>query len=456
MRPELARSLLIPGLMLMLMLPVQSLAQSAAQNPVQTGRQTGAIAPDPAAVAAQPLTVLRQRAAAGQATAQYDLGLRLQRGTGVLLNFTEASQWFARAAAQGHPAAQSRLGQAYHSGLGVRRDPDQALYWMQQAARSEAPEPLFDLARLLEQRATGAEDGAEGGAEDLLRAAQLYERAAAQGHVDAAVSLGVLYQNGTGVTQDLARARQLYEGPAAAGHARALNNLGLIYVRGDGLAQDYGRAAQLFQAAADQGLAVALNNLGTLYENGFGVALDEALAQQLYRQAADLGRSAGGRAITAWHAGGLFDARLRPPDTSAAGLQVLENGARAGDPVAQFLLGWVLLNAVSQAEDGVDRASINQASMDRARSQQVLALMQASAHAGIPAAMGNLALFYVEGRQLPQDYVLAYMWLLLASSAGQPEAADLAASLASMMTSAQVLDAQKRAQELAQVLVAGN
>ncbi|MCD9149783.1 SEL1-like repeat protein [Pseudophaeobacter flagellatus] len=378
-----------------------------------------------------PLADLRAKAQAGEAQAQYQLGDELQRGRLLVQDHAAAVAWFLRASEQGHSGAQTRLGQIYLQGLGVAADPARALQFLEQAAESGAAEPLFYLASLLEQAAAPLADPA--------RAARLYQQAAKLGHMDAAVSLGVLYQNGTGVVQDLERAHQLYQAPAAAGHPRALNNLGLLYVRETGPEQDYGRAALLFQAAADQGLAVALNNLGTLYENGFGVALDEARAQALYRQAADLARG-GADLIQTTAAGAIYDPSLERPARAAADLQQLQQQAKAGDPVAQFQLGWLILQPETAAS----------------RREELLAvqLLQAAAQAGQAAAMVNLALLYVEGRLLPQDHMLAYMWLVLAIAAGEPglaaQASDLAASLARQIPAAQILQAQSRAQNLAQ------
>lgn len=383
---------------------------------------------------------LRAQAEAGQAEAQYLLGRHLQRGTGPLQDYAEAVQWFRLAADQGVVGAQSQLGQTYLHGLGVTQDISRALHWLELAATSGRAEPLYQLANLLEQ---GPESIA-----DPARAAQLYQKAADLGHADAAVSLGVLYQNGLGVAQDLLRARQLYEAPAAAGHARALNNLGLIYVRGEGVEQDYLRAAQLFQAAAKQGLAVALNNLGTLYENGFGVALDEARAQALYRQAADLGRG-GAALISTTRPGSIYPAAVDFPDLSPVGLAALQERAQAGDAVAQFQLGWLMLQPETRPDPQSAPDPQAVPSQEFRQHQQAAALLQAAAGKSHPEAMINLALLYVEGRVLPQDHMLAYMWLVLAMARGHPQAPALAASLGAQIPAAQILEAQQRAREVA-------
>lgn len=378
---------------------------------------------------AAPLQQLEAAAEAGGAAAQYALARRLEEGAGLLQNYTLAAEWFARAAQQGHVAAQARLGQYYHRGLGVEQDRVAAIHWLERAAAGAAgdaqAQALFDLASVVE-------DGPDGG--DPTRAADLYRRAMELGHQDAAVSLGVLYQNGSGVPQDPVRARDLYEGPAAAGHARAQNNLGLLYVRGEGVPQDYTRAAELFRAAADQGLAVAFGNLATMYENGFGVPLDEALAAELYRRAGRGGEQQGAADLSL-RPGSVFDARLLLPDATPEALDRLRTGAQAGDPLAAFLLGWLLLQQPDQAGAG-----------DHARQSQAAALLRRAAEAGLPSAQANLGLMYFEGRALPQDYELGYMWLVLAGSSGLPEARALSAELAARMTPEQIIAAQQMAE----------
>jgi TPR repeat protein len=373
---------------------------------------------------AAPQAQLEAAAEAGTAGAQYALALRLEEGRGLVQNYRLAVEWFARAAEQGHVAAQGRLGQYYHHGLGVEKDRDTAIHWLERAAASGQAQALFDLAAVVEQGPEGRGDPA--------RAGDLYRRAMEQGHDEAAVSLGVLYQNGRGVAQDLARARSLYEGPAAAGNARAQNNLGLMYVRGEGVPQDYARAADLFQSAAEQGLAVAIGNLATMYENGFGVPLDEVRAAELNRQAGRSGDQVAGEAAGPdLRPGSVFDTRLLPPDTGAESLQQLQSGARAGDPLAEFLLGWLLL------QEGRE---------DYARHRQAATLLRRAAEAGYPAAQANLGLMYFEGRALPQDYVLGYMWLVLAGSAGLAEARALSAALLPQMTPEQIIEAQELAE----------
>lgn len=360
---------------------------------------------------------LRAAAEAGNAQAQFKLAETLRTGTGVPQNYARAARWYQAAADQGNPAALNGLAGLYAAGLGVDRDPARALELVTQAAESGTAEYVFNLGSLLE---TGV-----GTDPDPARAAALYQQAADLGWQEAAVSLALLYQEGKGVAQDIPRAVALYQGPAEAGHPRAQNNLGLIYTRGEGgVAQDYALAVEWYEKAAERGLAVAMTNLGVMYENGFGVDPDEERAKELYRLAAKV--SAGGAGDGA---GPLlvYDDRLLPPDP--ARVQDYLTAARAGDPLAQFMLGYLQADAAQSARDYRAAAF----------------WFRQSAERGMSAAMANLGLLHFEGKGALQDYVEGYKWLTLAAVGGQPAIAAARDAVAGRMTAAQINTANELA-----------
>ena len=57
-----------------------------------------------------------------------------------------------------------------------------------------------------------------------------------------------------------------------------------------------------------------------------------------------------------------------------------------------------------------------------------------------------LGMMYAKGQAIPQDYVLAYMWLQLASE-GRQGAAQFRDAVGQRMTATQVAEAQKLARE---------
>lgn len=363
---------------------------------------------------------LRVAAEQGNPEAQFALAEAYDAGDGLLQNFALAAEWFKRAAEQGYTPAQHRLGQYLHAGRGVATDQGAALRWLSAAAENGNAEYLYDLGAAYEVGADGSSDP--------ITAAQHYETAASKGHLGAQVSLATLLLEGNGVAQNLEQAHQLFEAAAAKGDARAQNNLGLLYVRGQGVAQDYDRAAALFEAAATQGLPQAMTNLGVMYENGFGVALNEAQAAALYRQAA--GQTDNDEIS-------LFaDPRLTAPQLQPETEASLERLAAAGDPIAQFQLGWVL----SQPPNAVSKA------------RRAAHWFTQAAQKGHAPAMGNLGLAYLEGRGVIQDYQQARIWLMLASSAGLSEATPLLTQLETRMTADQIRQAQRDAEVIWQTL----
>ena len=101
-------------------------------------RQT-ATQPDASTVSAQNLTsrgtdaespeAVRKLADAGDADAQWRMGVRYHTGAGVLQDDTLAVQWFLRAADKGHMGAQATLGAYYWAGRGVPQDLSRAYFW---------------------------------------------------------------------------------------------------------------------------------------------------------------------------------------------------------------------------------------------------------------------------------------------------------------------------------------
>jgi TPR repeat protein len=79
--------------------------------------------------------LLRPLAENGNATAQYELGVRYDFGEGVRKNHKVASKWYLLAAKQGIKEAQLEIGLMYGNGQGVRRNRRQAVRWLLSAAR---------------------------------------------------------------------------------------------------------------------------------------------------------------------------------------------------------------------------------------------------------------------------------------------------------------------------------
>ena len=77
----------------------------------------------------QELADLRARAEAGDASAQYNLGLMHAEGRGVPQDAATAVIWYRKAAEQGDAGAQYHLGLMYAEGRGVPQDAAAASAW---------------------------------------------------------------------------------------------------------------------------------------------------------------------------------------------------------------------------------------------------------------------------------------------------------------------------------------
>ena len=70
---------------------------------------------------------LQSAAEAGDAEAQYQLGMDYLSGYDVEQDYALAAVWYEKAAEQGHMNAQTELGTLYFRGLGVQFDADKAV-----------------------------------------------------------------------------------------------------------------------------------------------------------------------------------------------------------------------------------------------------------------------------------------------------------------------------------------
>ncbi len=170
-------------------------------------------APSPAASADLPLAIggpqLRQAAAAGNASAAYEVGMRFAEGRGVPKNLAEAAHWYQRAANKGLAPAEFRLASLFEKGQGVKKD--------------------------------------------LSRARTLYFAAARQGHAKAMHNLAVLYAEGVDGKPDYTTGVKWFRDAAEHGVSDSQYNLGVLYARGIGVEKDLGESYKWFALAAKHG-----------------------------------------------------------------------------------------------------------------------------------------------------------------------------------------------------------
>jgi TPR repeat protein len=105
---------------------------------------------------------------------------------------------------------------------------------------------------------------------------------AEQGHASAQYNLGLMYDNGRGVTQDYKESAKWYRKSVEQGHAEAQYNLGVLYGNGNGVRQDNVYAHMWFDIVASNGDANGAVNRDIVLKRMTKEQLEEA--QQLARE----------------------------------------------------------------------------------------------------------------------------------------------------------------------------
>ena len=102
-------------------------------------------------------------------------------------------------------------------------------------------------------------------------------------------ALGVLYHNGQLGTPDYTKAAQWFERAAEQDHLEAMHNLGIAYWEGRGVPQDYQKSYYWWRRGAVLDYPPAQFNLATMYYTGTGTDRDMSLAVAWFRRAAQNG-----------------------------------------------------------------------------------------------------------------------------------------------------------------------
>ena len=278
--------------------------------------------------------------------------------------------------------------------------------------------------------------------------------AAEQGDSAAQYSLGVTYDNGTGVPEDDSQAVHWYRMAAEQGHLDAQARLGSVltgYLNRsmpglfERLPVDVAESLRWHRMAAEQGHTGAQYTLGEMYYDGTGVPEDKAEAARWYRLVAEQGDD-----IVQDEFGRLLrmDAQNRLGDMYAQGEGVPENdllatiwyrsAAEQGSVHAQVQLGYLysygggtwVLKDVSEA----------------------YRWYRLAAQQGDTFAQTSLGAMSEMGEGTLKDLVLAHMWYNIASANGDEQARGMRDRLEGDMTRTEI----DRASELARTCMASD
>ncbi len=291
----------------------------------------------------------------------------------------------------GDPEAETLLALALHSGTLLRRDDGEALRLLQKAAdhgfvAAEESLGIFFAMGIGMDRA------------DPTQALEWYKKAAAQGSLDAATDIALMYEGGAGIVKDPSQAMIWFRRAAEGGDATAQYNLALIYGRGKDVPQNYKESVRWLTAAADQNVVPAILNLATLYLHpADGTPADVQRAIQYYEKAAELGSVPAEVML-----GNIFAEGTQGKADYEKAVTWYRKAADQGQADAQFELG--LRYALGQGVPG--------------NSEEALRLFIAAADQGQTGAQYYLATMYEEGKGTPADEALAEHYYQLSAERG--------------------------------------
>lgn len=156
---------------------------------------------------------LEVAAAAGDPSAEFELGARFAAGRGVDQDYAAAAHWYRKAADRGFAVAQYALGTLYARGQGVPTSARLAKYWYTKAAEQGNVRAMHNVAVM--------EAAGELAERDYKTAAGLFLQAAQGGLIDSQYNAGVIHQNGLGVPKDREKAYFWYSLAARSGDEEA-------------------------------------------------------------------------------------------------------------------------------------------------------------------------------------------------------------------------------------------
>lgn len=256
---------------------------------------------------------LKNLAQQGDPDAQCQLGVMYNTGNGVKQDFKQAFKWLSKVADLNYAEAQYHLGLIFDNGYGVEQDTLKAVQWYTKAAEQGWANAQINLGFMYIK--------GQGVKQDYTKALTYFTQAAEQNIAIAQYNLGTMYSNGHGVNKDFEKAIVWYVKAASQGHKGAISslkylveekdnatasfNLGLLFEQGSGVTQDYSKAMQWYLhairhdnvealshlklMATKQNNAEAQYTLAQMYHDGRYVDQDRNKSLKLYTKAANQG-----------------------------------------------------------------------------------------------------------------------------------------------------------------------
>jgi TPR repeat protein len=185
----------------------------------------------------------------GITIAQFNYGLMLYTGDGIVMSKSLAAYYFKLSADQGDAQSQSAYGMMLRDGDGIVMNKSLAAYY--------------------------------------------FKLSADQGDAHSQFAYGIMLRDGDGIVMNKSLAAYYFKLSADQGIPTAQFNYGLMLRDGDGIVMNKSLAADYFKLSADQGIPKAQFNYGVMLRDGDGIVMNKSLAAYCFKLSADQGDSSG-------------------------------------------------------------------------------------------------------------------------------------------------------------------
>ena len=330
------------------------------------------------------------------------LGRAYAQGIGVKQNYFRAFHWFREAAKEGDLQGKYRMAHGLMSGGGTEKDVAEGRKWLQRAAEGGFAKAQFEMGEMFYF-------GSEETGCDFEEARKWYAMAAAQ---EADFLSGMFSRLRVGAIDDLNKNNGVPEklttsgiglAKAKKGGARAQYIWGIRRLFGFGVEPNEADALKWLFAAAEAGDVNAQNALGEYF---FEKALkgkdsrEHAMALKYFEMAAqkehESARASLGLLLLKWG---------KPPGDKARGLRLLQQSAKAEEPMAFLFLASAYGEGMGVAKD----------------EQKAFLWMLKVGQAGNSSTVGNLGKLadrYLQGRGVEKNMREGIKWSLKAAHHG--------------------------------------
>lgn len=350
-------------------------------------------------------------------------------------DYTQAIEWYKKAAEAGDIDMYSKVGSMYEEGIGVPKDYRKAIEWYQNGIRHDDASSMATLG-LVYYLGHGVK-------QNYKKAMEWYSKAVEKDNALGMYFMGYAFYEGMAVPQDYAKALELYTKSAEGGQLNAFSDVARAYLKGEGTPKDNEKAYEWAKKGADEGDPESMFLIGWMYDTGSAYFnKNENLAKQWYTKAIENGHVYSKVCL----ANLLTYNEEENPEDYVRALQLYREAAAKNDSEAMLNVGifhYLGLGGVSKnpkeaakwfikaAEGGNVQAMYNLGyyyeKLDTPGLDSAAAFkwMEKAAKGGHIDGMRLLGIKYYNGEGVPVDRVAAKEWVKKSAEAGSQTAKEL-------------------------------